>query len=631
MKKVKLTDKKIMMIMYLLFAMGAVFYGIHLCIPLVLDEVGTIANTAFMVGDDWSICVQSMGGFYYKYGQSALYVPIYLLFKNNPFLMYKVIMAFHMICISFVPVIAYYICRKYLKVESKKISILIALAGAGIPSMWLYSLYARGDMMMNFLPWVLALLLLELSETAEGKTTKKTVLSLLLGFTSVYAYMAHSRGIVLLIATVLTIVIAKILYRKDIVNYFLYVPVTAVLLVIDKFVSAYIKNGVYGIYGTKHASIENFDFETFLKIFTPKGMIIEIKLFIGWIFNLFASSYGLVLLGFIAGVVILVRSIKAKKGTEREIYVVFTLLCVLGTFFMGALFFFPHAWELMTGIKVDRADRMIYGRYTVGAVTPVCTLAVYALICKSEKLLKIRSKVFSLAAYLLVLIVFTLKVCPSLANVPSTNSRYFISLTGFLNIVKSRTNAAFPDLVEALFKAGALAFVVMLLIVLFTELNKKKAELAACIVIICFSFFNFNNVFFSVRNDRDDVVAKRVKKIVEFAGEIQGIDKISEEYPAMFKSETATLVKFYQFIMPEFNVGKLAYIRDSGQKEFLIVCGKDNIQEAISECSRLYEQDNYYMFEAFDYEKANPDVLIVKGDNLKDMLEAEGNKMIKIN
>ena len=45
----KLSDKKISVIMYVAFAIVSVFYGIHLCVPLVLDEVGTLANTAFLV------------------------------------------------------------------------------------------------------------------------------------------------------------------------------------------------------------------------------------------------------------------------------------------------------------------------------------------------------------------------------------------------------------------------------------------------------------------------------------------------------------------------------------------------------------------------------------------------------
>ena len=164
-----------MLLIYLLFAVVSVFYGIHLSIPLVIDETGTVANTAFMVGDDWSICVQSMGGFYYKYGVSALYIPIYLLFRNHPFLMYKGIMSLHMLLISLIPVIAYHICRKYLKIESVLTSVLLSICGGGLSSIWLYSLYSSADAMLIFLPWVLALLLLSLASKDSTQEKKKKI------------------------------------------------------------------------------------------------------------------------------------------------------------------------------------------------------------------------------------------------------------------------------------------------------------------------------------------------------------------------------------------------------------------------------------------------------------------------
>ena len=130
--------------------------------------------------------------------------------------MYKAMIALQFLIVSFVPVISYNILRKFFKIESKAYAVLLACAGAGIPSMWLYVSYARADTMMIFLPWVLLLLILKL--TMEDMGTKKFALySGLLAFVSVYAYMSHSRGIVLLIATVMTVAIMHIWYKKKMV------------------------------------------------------------------------------------------------------------------------------------------------------------------------------------------------------------------------------------------------------------------------------------------------------------------------------------------------------------------------------------------------------------------------------
>lgn len=622
----KPSDTKIKLLLYIIFAAISVYYGIHLSIPLVLDEVGTVANTAFLAGDDWSLCVQSMGGFYYKYGVSALYLPIYLIFRNNPFMMYKTIMALHMLIISFIPVIAYHICRKHLKIESWKKALLLAVASGGISSLWLYSLYARSDMMLIFLPWLIVLILLELSTcTKTENKIKRNVLSLILAIVSVYAYMSHSRGIVLIIATFMTLLFMSIVYRKHIASYIVYLPTTAVMLVIDKMLSSYIKNGVYGEYGTRHASMESFDFDAFMKIFTPQGFIIELKLCIGWLFNLFASSMGLVIIGTFATVIIIFVNIKKRQGTDQEnIFAVFSLLCLLGTFAMGALFFFPHIYDLMIGVELNRADRMIYGRYTVGAVAPICLMALYALVYKNNLIIKWKSKILALVTYIAVFALFITKVSPSLTNVPKTNARYFLSLTGFLKIVKGKTNAAFPDLTDALFKAGIAALIAFVIILVLTSIKKKEVIYSACILTFALSVINFNHVFGYVRNGRDDVAVKKSKNVINYFNDLKGLDEISEQYHTVFFARNAYLLKSYQFGLPGFDVSSYKYIKDSKNDSFFVICKKTLINEAIDECAKIYGNDNYFTLDDFNYKKAKRDVIIIKGDDLANSLREKG-------
>ena len=540
-------------------------------------------------------------------------------------------MAFHMICVSFVPVISYNIMRKYFKIESKLYATFLAVAGAGIPSMWLYTMYARGDMMLILLPWVLALIILKLSMDEDMKSKKLVLYSMLLAFVSVYAYMAHSRGVVLLIAVVMTVAIMHIWFKKKIVMYSAFVPTALVLLVIDKFFSRYVKHGVYGMYGTKHASVENFDFDTFLKIFTPKGAIIQMKTFVGWCFNLFASSYGLVILGFIAAAVIILRTIKNRKAEGKEVFAIFALLCLLGTFFLGALFFFPHAWEFFTGIKVKRADRMMYGRYVIGAVTPICTLALFALTNKKDEILKIKSKIASVIIYIGTLLAFVKWVGPQLADTPYINSRYFISLTSFLNIIKSRTNANFPDLVPAMFKAGMLAFAVMILILVLTESKKEKLHLCAFVMVFVVSFGIMNNVFFNMRNDRDDTIVYRMRSITRFINNIEGIGSYSEKYHCVCWHESAILLKLYQFVMNDYNLGAVNYVKDDGQNEFFLLSNKKAVKDAVELCNTELGEANYYMFTGFDMSSNGRDIILVRGDNLKNDLEKAGNELVSFN
>ena len=58
-----MSDRDVKILIYAVFAITTVFFASTLSLPYVLDETGTVANTAFMAGDDWSFCVQTMGVF----------------------------------------------------------------------------------------------------------------------------------------------------------------------------------------------------------------------------------------------------------------------------------------------------------------------------------------------------------------------------------------------------------------------------------------------------------------------------------------------------------------------------------------------------------------------------------------
>ena len=69
-------DGKDRIINVLLYAVTLALLGtmaLQLNNPPVLDEVGTMANTAFLAGYDWTECVMSMGNHYYKLGMPLLY------------------------------------------------------------------------------------------------------------------------------------------------------------------------------------------------------------------------------------------------------------------------------------------------------------------------------------------------------------------------------------------------------------------------------------------------------------------------------------------------------------------------------------------------------------------------------
>lgn len=622
-----MSDRDVKILIYAVFAITTVFFASTLSLPYVLDETGTVANTAFMAGDDWSFCVQTMGGFYYKYAFSALYYPIYMAFRSNPVYMYKAMISFNMLIMSFIPVISYHICRKHLKIESKIQALLISVPAVGISSIWLYAMYARCDAMLIFLPWPILLVILELSSTTS-KTVRNT-LSAVLAFVTVYAYMTHTRGVVLIIAAFMTVVLISAVYKHKTVNYFIYVPVSGVLMVIDKFLAAFFKNGVYGIYGTRHGSIDVIDMETLGKLFTLKGMLIELKLVAGWLFNLFASTMGLVIIGFFAALIILFINLKkANRGKNigETILSLFSALCLMGTFALGALFFFPSAYELFTGVELKRADRIVFGRYTVGAVGLIVLIALYSLVIKKGIIIKWKAKVLAVVSYVLVFVYFIKKVSPVLATVPKTNTRYFISLTKFFNVEDGITTGTYPQMTEAFTKAGFLSLGLLLVILILTSINKIQVIYSATVLIFILSALNYRYVASEVRGGRDELVYERTHNIIDYIAEIDEKTNVSEKYPDICYHKSAYLVKTYQFGLPQFNIGTLKYLRDDKkQKEFIVICDKASVNIAIEDANDIYgDNDKFYTFNTFKNIVGVPDTIIVKGKNLAKFLKSKG-------
>ena len=152
------TDRLINVLLFIVTLTALGIMSLKLTNPPILDEVGTMANAAYMTGYNWSECIQATGNHNYKIGMPIFYIPAFLLIKD-PFILYRVLVFTGCIFVSFVPVFAYTIIRKHLlptvKTEvqgiaaQRVIPAMIALATAFVPSIVLHSLYAKSEPMLR--------------------------------------------------------------------------------------------------------------------------------------------------------------------------------------------------------------------------------------------------------------------------------------------------------------------------------------------------------------------------------------------------------------------------------------------------------------------------------------------------
>ncbi len=458
--------------------------------PPVLDEVGTMANAAFLAGYDWSECVQSMGSHYYKLGIALLYYPVFCLVKD-PFILYRTCIFINMALISFATVFAYIILKRHLlpTVQSEEKTVLshrvmpalIALATGLMPSVDLHSMYAKSDPMLIFVAWPILLCIFEALDAQEsGSKAKHCILSVLVGFLSVYAYLSHTRGIVVIIALAMTNLCMQLFTRKKPFAWIPYIASTFVCMIAEHFISRYIREHVI-IYGTRHGTLDSAGLEELKNLFSRSGILSMVKLVLGWFYNVFVASYGMIIIGLLVTIYLIFRTFTYKKSYgSREMIpfketasAAFCFLNFCGSFAMGALFFFRPVHEFFLDGSAGRADRVVFGRYTVCTVGPLVMIALFYLIYKTG-FIGIKTKIFSVALYLAVFLLFVFYVSPWLEG-KSANTRYFISLCTFFKYpYTGGTSNPIGNMREALRWAGELAGGIFLLVLVFTSGIKDR-------------------------------------------------------------------------------------------------------------------------------------------------------------
>ena len=609
--------------------------ALKLNIPPVLDEVGILANSAYAAGYDWSETTYTMGGFYYKYGISLLYAP-FLKAIDDPYILYKVLLSINVFLYAFVPVIAYTIQKKHLQMK-RLVAVLFAIIVGAIPCCFIFQLYAKADSMLIVLPWVVLYLVMELSGTNSGR--KKTVLSILLAAVSMYSYMVHTRGVVIIIALILTIVLAGVLNKKCVINIPAFLVTAAILLAVDKWLSGLFYDGVYGAYGTAHASAESFEFSELKKIFTLPGLKTLGRLIIGWLFTGMTATSGLLGVGVLGGIIFGIKefwikifkkkTVEIEKETEsvrpsERILSIYSVLSMLGVFAMGILFFFPPVYKYLNVEAVVRSDRLIYERYMAAAFGPLVLYGLYLLYRGSTNIgqkAKRAVLIISGAAFAGIIALFMFECVEYIEGVQG-NSRYIIGLSMFLKVSGGSTNAIFPDMSQSLLKAGLLGFGLYILLAVLSEVKADKKSAGKLILLagtalaalyVTLILVSFNNI----RLSRDEALYSWTS---EPAGYMLNLPSEFSEYP-VFWDYSAKDIKHYQFQLKNYRIGSYCTKTKKADNCFVIVQKGHFLKE--------YYNDDYYVFDDFDYENATRDIVYVKGSKLAKQLEEKGYGMTK--
>lgn len=372
-----------------------VFFLHTLCIS---DELGTMANAAYLANEKWAKYVGEYLA-YYKYGLTLLYVPLCIIFKN-PVILYRGVLLINAIIVSLIPVIVNYLLKRVFNFSDRRKSFLIAICIGELPAAVLWSKSILNDTMLILIPWIIVVLLHKFISTADVKKGKKYML--IIGGVSVYAYAVHSRGIVILIATFLIILYLKFICKKQNTAWFF--GIVILLFILDYFFSNMLKNAIWGTTYLNNTLSNTMDKIDFSKLLSVQGIKNVIRVALGWIYSSTISTLGMFWIGISAIVVSILNFLKSKNKSDLEFIInIYIGLLLVGSMLLGIFYFSNATYDIAYNWTGERLDRFVYTRYmdlALGLIILAAFIAISRKIfTRNQKLIIVILQIIEFIAF----------------------------------------------------------------------------------------------------------------------------------------------------------------------------------------------------------------------------------------
>lgn len=601
-RKINIRKYKYEIFLYAAFVLINSIPCLFLTVPVFSDGLNTIAVPAYISGCDWTKYLYA-DGYYYKYGVTILYLPLFYLFRS-PIVLYRAMLLLNVLAAGGIPVIAYRISMDYLDIQKKENAFLIAGVTAFLPALTLNIKYTWAETVLLVSPWMILLLLLRIHEDKDaGKQVRD---SILIACSSVFAYMAHQRGIVVVLATFLTVVYIRFVRKKANLRIGVYLITAMVLLIADRLVDGLVKQYVFNAgVNTVNSTFSFWDANMWERLLSFTGLQTIIKIIYGWLFNVFTGSGGLVCLGLCVTLVCCFRYKSSEGGCCIHLISVFSLLCFVGAFALGGLFFFSDIYLYYTGEMVRRCDKLIYGRYLESSISIPVLMGMYFFLEKGSLFIKRRRYIFLImgSVYLFFLVNIAGKV-----NGVVTWPNNTMTINIFCNLAQCRHGyGAIRNLSQGLTVYGALAIVILMSIFVF---HKKQRMACMGLIAVFISIFVWSSYNVIYRMDKYEIENMEMTRNL-----VKGLEQLPEDYKVIFLDDEITRSS-YQYMFRDYYI---VTGRDNNRtqiKDMIIVSPKGVINEEL-------DQGDY--FELVDMETESPDYhLYIKGRDMNQWMNQNG-------
>ena len=594
-------------------------YAIPLTVPVISDETVTMANGAYLAGYDWSYMIAACGGLYYKYVQALMTAPLFWLCKD-PAMVYRLTMVIHALLHGSIVWIVYVIGVRHLRIKKKEIAVLLGIVACLIPANVLYAYYSRGDVLLGIFPWYVLACFLETvracEETKRGKCMLFTALAIIF---SILSYMAHTRGIIVIIALFMTAVVVRFFMKRKSLSWAIVAVFCLLMLCVDHFMGNTLKSALYAVGGANANTVESTNMTAFFDIFSLSTIKAMIMLCISWLYTLCSSTYGLVLVGLLVSLLFIVHIFYKKECLtyEEKIIALFGLLIFVGYFLVGVLFFKGIFTELSSGALKKRSDRMVYDRYAVCGISILMFLAGYVLTLKTHWL-SWKNKGLCVLSACGISAVFFWKIHPLITKYPG-----YLYNTIILNTFQ-KIEDAWSIMTGAVYNGRALVLLVVLafvgMLAFFWMSGKGRAVIYMLALIIAGECCLVHVNYLKIRKSTNDAVVESTNDVVNY---LRNVDEVTTDFPYVLKGGiSGTKIQYYQAQLMKYKLFGKRQEAQLNTEDFLIISASGDID-------LTWYEDDYYFFDDFDYANAEYDIVYVKGNRLKDKMESLGHKMRK--
>lgn len=581
--------------------------GIFALKTLVLsDEIGTIANGAYLAGTDWSEAFAAVGLNHYKYGQALMYIPLFDIF-NNYVMIYRMALLINAVFISFIPCIGYTIAVKFLGFSRRQAvcsSVLIGL----LPSSLLWSKFVWAETLLYFIPWVVLYLLMAAKDYPSFSKLKKGIWSLLIGFVPVLTYMVHTRGIVVPITVFIIIAVMRIFQKRILVHPAPYIGGLAGGLLIDKLCSNYLFEHLWLNRATNNSLSSMLMYFRQYDLLSWDGLRTFLNTIWGWMYSVICSSYGLAVIGVILAITGIVINIWKKEwGSEEEgILHLYGLLIFLGTFAIGVLFFIASSYEILNLDTGERFDKIIYGRYLAPAFGPLILIVFNDIFKKCAEMIESYMQTIIMTVIAIFAVFFACH--SSFADHTSAAAIQISTLPVFLPGTVSIVDY-FPNLERHLMICTFISFIGFLVVVLC--IKKRKIYAMTGIISAAFIITYLWGVFICYQpiSDFYSSEIEKTKKIIE------PISSLNDSYPYMAVCTERGIFP-YQFAFAD----------------YMVVGDQQGLSEDYDNLLLVdHDYENrHYLLSADFYRFDDTSNVLIKGDKLNSRINELGIETEKI-